>query len=152
MRQLFTSFVQTCKRKAIYCETAQAKREALVNKVVYSKLLLRRMRQGVHLRKAYFKNDKKIIFLGMLLEQIKENLSRKGYEHQWMQQLEPNLSFVDRTLNYPLRKHHISRAFSHLKSQLRAEHTKIEAIKQERGGYMLKQLIYNYKLSIIKQK
>ena len=42
--QVFTSFVKTYKRKSIYVENAEAKREAFVNKVLYTKLLLRRMR------------------------------------------------------------------------------------------------------------
>jgi hypothetical protein len=62
------------------------------------------------------------------------------------------VEFFDKRLSFPYRKYRLSRVFNEFRHQLQEERNKAELVKQAKGGEILKQLIYNYKLSIFKQK
>jgi hypothetical protein len=59
---------------------------------------------------------------------------------------------TDRKLNDIAKKHRMSQLFHALREQLREERAQAEEVKLIQGRRILKELLNNYKLSILKQK
>ena len=133
-------------------QTKEDQQSAELCRTIKGRRIISSMKRHHELLVVYWKHPSKLIFLEMIFLAISESMVRKGYSQSWMKELPLCIKATDQKLNFIARRSKLGRVFKALKDYLDLEREKTTQVRLLQGHRVLKQLLTNEKVSILKQK